>query len=271
MPDVLLRARAAAGLRLELRVHDYESICPRLTLSDAAGRYCGEPDAAGCQGCLRRNGSPSGSTDIGAWRRQREALLRGADGIVVPDQDVADRLLRYYSGLRIEVVPHEDASLQAAVSVPHRPGPAPARIGVVGAISAHKGFEILRACAEDARRRALPIRFVLMGFSADDESLRAHGVDVTGRYAEAEATSKLASLAPDAVWIPSTWPETYSFTLSLALRTGAPTFAFDLGAVGRRLRAAGHADHLMPLSAMSAPAAVNTFFVERLGVREQAA
>ncbi|HKY91035.1 MAG TPA: glycosyltransferase [Nevskiaceae bacterium] len=259
----------AIGARLEVRVHDYEAICPRLTLSDATGRYCGEPDAGGCNNCLRKRGSEFAVSDIRAWRTQRETFMRRADRIVVPDEDVSERLLRYFPGLSIDVVPHDIAP--AVVPLVQRVRDGAVRIVVVGAISRHKGFDILRACADHAKRARLPLKFVLMGFSIDDQALRASGVEVMGRYVDEEAPQRLRMLEPDAVWIPSTWPETYSFTLSLALRSGVPTFAFDLGAVGRRLRAGGQAARLLPRAAMADPSAVNAFFLDQLARGRSAA
>lgn len=260
--DDVVRLVDALGCRLEVRVHDYETICPRLTLSDENGIYCGEPDARGCNTCLRRRGSEFRVSGIQPWRALRERYVRRADRVVVPDEDVASRLQRYFPGLPIDVVPHE--ARQAPVPAPELPAAEPFRVVVVGAISRQKGYDILRACALAARKDRLPLKFVLMGYSLDDATLTASGVEVAGRYEDERAVSTLAGLSPHAVWLPSTWPETYSFTLSLALRSGYPVFAFDLGAIGRRLRALGCEARLIPLRSMSDPAAVNAFLLNHL-------
>ena len=81
----------------------------------------------------------------------------------------------------------------------------------------------------------------------------------------------LRGLEPDVVWLPASWPETYSFTLSIALEARLPVVAFDLGAIARRLRSAGAHDHLLPLSTLSDPGAVNAFFLRRVGADRAAA
>ena len=42
-------------------------------------------------------------------------------------------------------------------------------------------------------------------------------------------------LAPDLVWFPALWPETYSYTLSEVMRTGLPIVVPDLGAFPERV------------------------------------
>jgi glycosyltransferase involved in cell wall biosynthesis len=42
--------------------------------------------------------------------------------------------------------------------------------------------------------------------------------------------------APHAVFLPSVWPETWCYTLSHAIASGLPVAAFDIGAMGERLR-----------------------------------
>ena len=57
----------------------------------------------------------------------------------------------------------------------------------------------------------------------------AFGIDVIGDFA-------VAAVQADLVFLPSTWPETYCYTLSIALRSGLPVVVFDLGAQGRRVK-----------------------------------
>ena len=53
--------KLAAGVPYDVVIHDYAWICPRVTLIDASGRYCGEPAVAVCEACLKRNGSELGA------------------------------------------------------------------------------------------------------------------------------------------------------------------------------------------------------------------
>ncbi len=258
-PEQLVRLSEALGATLELDIHDYHVICPRINLADDSGRYCGEPTERDCDNCLATPGNKHGVRSIRGWRESHALMLRAADRIWVPDPDVSERLHRYYPELRISVVPHEDIDTEAV-----RPREAllradePLRVVVIGAISLVKGFEVLLECARDARQRRLPLRFSVLGYSMNDTQLQQAGVEVSGRYLERDARDKLDALHPHLVWLPSLWPETYSYTLSLALQGGYPVYAFDIGAIGRRLAEIGQQANLLPLSLQRNPREINS-------------
>lgn len=263
-PGHLLALANALGATLEVDIHDYKVICPRINLADRRGRYCGEPAPQHCDVCLVREGNDFGVSHIRAWRASHHRVLQAAARIWVPDPDVAERLGRYYPDLHFEILPHEQFDCRSQLA----PKPCiakhqPMRIVVIGAIGKLKGYEVLLACARDARQRCLPLAFHLLGYSINDAPLIAAGVKISGRYHDAEADARLQALAPHVVWLPYTWPETYSYTLSLALRGGYPVFAFDLGAIARRLRAIDHPGELWPLALADQPQAINQGFLRQ--------
>ena len=248
------------GARLDVDIHDYQAICPRINLSDEEGRYCGEPDDQGCDNCLATRGSKYDVQSIRNWRAANAVLLEQADTLNVPDADVGDRLGRYLPGLEFTVDPHE--TLQPAAPVtPCVRDDAPLRIAVPGAIGKVKGYNVLLACARDAREKRLPLEFCLLGYSMDDGPLRQAGVAITGRYLEDEALDRLLALEPHMIWLPSLWPETYSYTLSLGLLAGLPVCAFDIGAIARRLRDLDRGEHLLPLEMQDYPHEINRAFL----------
>ena len=107
-PDHLIRLVEALGARWEVNLHDYKVICPRINLADGNGFYCGEPAETACNLCLAEVGSDFGVTDIGAWRAMHRRALLAADQVLVPDEDAAERLGRYFPEVTFEVSPHED-------------------------------------------------------------------------------------------------------------------------------------------------------------------
>lgn len=246
-PVHLTRLVRALGVPLHLDIHDYKVICPRINLMDEAGMYCGEPDERTCNWCLASRKNSFGATDIGEWRRIHRQLLSQASAVVVPDEDVADRLRGYYADLAYTVVPHDDDFPVSASRLPRLDGNGVLHVVIIGAISQIKGFDVLLACARHGRTENLPIRFTVLGHSLNDRQLVNEGVAVTGRYRDDEAEALLRSLDPGFVWLPSTWPETYSYTLSIALATNFPVAAFDIGAIATRLRRKDRGQYLMPL------------------------
>lgn len=268
-PDHIRALAQALGVPLWVDIHDYKVICPRINLIDREGRYCGEPaDAARCDACLASEGNDFGVSSILEWRAMHHRVLQSAETILVPDQDVADRLAKYYSDIEYTVSPHEDIDASAIdIHQPALSAGEKLRIVAVGAIGKMKGYDILLACARDAKKKRLPLEFILLGYSMNDSRLEQAGVTITGRYMEHEALDRLQALAPHVVWLPSRWPETYSYTLSLALKGGYPVFAFDLGAIARRLSGLGLGKGLMSIGVADDAQRINKFFMD---YREQA-
>jgi GT2 family glycosyltransferase len=236
------------GVPYEVFIHDYAWICPRVTLIDGSGRYCGEPAITVCESCVRKNGSRLGETlSVSALRARSATWLRNASHVSTPSQDTAARLKGYFPGLEIEVRPHsslikktvQSLTLSRLKSV---------RVGLIGAIGVHKGYRVLLDCARDAARRRLPIEFVVIGYTEDDKRLLKTGkVFITGRYTEIEVPHLLRRERPDIIFLPSVWPETYCYAVDHAVEAQLPVVSFDLGAIAERLRAA-EIGILLPLS-----------------------
>jgi GT2 family glycosyltransferase len=243
----VIDAVRALPIPYDVLVHDYAWICPRVTLIDGSGRYCGEPAVTVCQACVRRNGSNLGEAiSVPALRARSDRWLRGARRVVAPSPDTAARLRRHFNDLNVQVRPHA-APVVPLPLLPRTSQRRGTRVALVGAIGDHKGYKVLLACARDARARRLPLEFVVIGYTRNDAPLIATGkVFITGRYSEAEAPHLLQREQPNVVWLPSVWPETWCYTLDYALAAGLPVVAFDLGAIAERLRDRG-SGLLMPL------------------------
>jgi len=231
----------------DIFVHDYAWICPRVTLIDGSGQYCGEPAVTVCQACVRRNGSSLGEAiSVPALRARSERWLRAARRVFAPSPDTAARLRRHFVDLNVQLHDHGKPAEPTPLT-PRDPQRRMIRVALVGAIGDHKGYKVLLACARDARARRLPLEFVVVGYTKDDARLLATGkVFVTGRYSEAEVGHLLKREQPDLAWLPSVWPETWCYTLDYALGASLPVVAFDLGAIAERVRDAG-AGVLLPL------------------------
>nr|WP_242482460.1 glycosyltransferase [Thiocystis violacea] len=260
-PDQLLMLARTLDVPLDVDIHDYKVICPRINLADRQGRYCGEHGESACDQCLAQEGNDFGVTSIRTWREMHHRVLQAAERVWVPSSDAATRLLRYYPDLNLSVVPHEEIDpSRLTLTEPRLRGGEPLRIVVIGAIGKLKGYDVLLACARDARQRRLPLEYHLLGYSIKDAPLLEAGVQMTGRYLDQEVDARLKAIAPHVVWFPYTWPETYSYTLSFALRGGYPVFAFDLGAIAERVRDAHHSGVLWPLDFADTPMQINDGF-----------
>ena len=252
----LLELAQRLGAGLEVFVHDYASFCARISLVQRS-RYCGEPAVEGCAACVAAHGSNLAEPIAPhALVARSAALFAAADRVVAPSADTAARLRRHFPAVRPVVEPLED---DAAIPAPPVPAGPVRHLCVVGAIGVEKGYEVLLACVEDAAARALPLRFTVVGFTADDARLlRAGPVFVTGPFAAAEAVALIRQQAADLAFLPSIWPETWCFALGEAWRAGLRTAVFDIGAPAERVRRTGWG-HVLPLGLP--PAAINDWLL----------
>jgi glycosyltransferase involved in cell wall biosynthesis len=200
---------------------------------------------------------------VQALRDRSTVFLGGARRVVAPSTDAAARMRRHFPALRPAVVPLEDDN---GVADPPRPR---ARSGIcrvctVGAITVHKGYDVLLACARDAAERDLPMEFVVVGHTIDDARLLATGrVFVTGRFTPEEAVPLIRAQDASMAVLPSIWPETWSFALTELWRAGLPVAAFDFGAPAERIRRTGRG-FLLPLGLP--PRGINNALVAAVGL-----
>ncbi|WP_082172935.1 glycosyltransferase [Methylobacterium platani] len=241
-------------------LHDYAAVCHRNDLVTPLDRFCGLPDAEGCRRCIAIDHRSHGVADPAVRREAYARFLADAAVVLSPSHDIARRLAPHLPGSRITVRPHEETlearprRVDAAAEGTTEP-PAPLRIAALGGVGPHKGSNILHDLATDARLRKLPIRYEVVGYSNIPDRLAALDVPETGAYAsDEEAIDLLHERRIDLVLIASIWPETYCYTLSLALAAGVPPVVFDLGAPAERLRARGDGVIVDPALAQDASA-----------------
>jgi glycosyltransferase involved in cell wall biosynthesis len=189
--------------------------------------------------------------------------LSNARKLFVPDIDGKRRLKRWFPQLTVEVRPHPEPELPApkdtkrkkdALSrIPPRNVEGARRIAILGSIGPHKGSILIEQTAQAATERGLGIEFIIVGHTDRDKELKAIGnVIITGRFDEVDSVDLLRATNADFAWFPAVCPETYSYTLSAALKVGLQPVAFDFGAIASRLRDL-QTGVLMPLELMLDP------------------
>lgn len=251
--DVLQLPRLL-GVPFESTLHDYYTICPRVTMIDASGQYCGDPDdIAVCERCVRDSPALDNVTQhqlklaggsVAGWRAHHAERLRQAERVAAPSQDASTRLARRLASIPVHCEPHPEADVQ----VPAQRGD-PLRVAVIGAIGPHKGVDLLHDTAALARRLGLPLRFVVVGYTSRDADLaQQDNVEITGRYRSQDLPRLLEACGCGTALFLSVWPETFSYTLSEAWRAGLQPVALDIGAQAERIRERGNG-RLIPFPA----------------------
>jgi len=246
-----------SGLPYFYTGHDFSSLCHRNHLVDNEGAFCHQPPVDVCRNCVRLDLHYRDVVDPQDRRDAYAPFLKSARGVFAPSADAAARLSRVFTDLALEIRPHEEFLPRTNwITMPNRFAP-PLRVVVVGALGPHKGTSVIHDLALDARQRSLPIEFTIIGYSHMTDRLSELGVKETGPYTnEAEAMQLIRDYQPHLAMFPSIWPETYCYTLSLALAMGVPPVVFDLGAQAERLRAA-RVGRILDYDLISNPSALN--------------
>ncbi|PWB82449.1 MAG: glycosyl transferase [Methylocystaceae bacterium] len=220
--------------------HDFSSICHRHHLVTNEGLYCGQPSVDICAVCAKTDSEHSEYVDPLERRAVYDTFLSGAQSVFTPSSDTRMRLSRAYPSIDCRVRPHEETFPTAEVMTTTEETDGPLQIAIIGAIGPHKGAAIVHALALDAKQRALPIHYSIVGYSCYTPLLAELGVMETGRYRDVEeAFELLRQISPHLALFPSIWPETHCYTLSIALAAGISPVVFDIGAPAERLRALG--------------------------------
>jgi glycosyltransferase involved in cell wall biosynthesis len=246
----------ALAISYDVMLHDFTGICPRVHLINGNFHYCSMPqDANICNKCVSQNGFLTASPrDVEVWRETHRTILEKADACAAPSQDTANRYAQILGTKNISVEQHEKIIVPHNIKV--RKADAPYSIGIIGRIHRHKGADVLLACARDAKERKLPLQFVIIGDSVYSEQLQGLGVKVTGVYREPGLTALLEMYRCALVFLPSIWPETYSYVLSRIIQNNYFPVVFDIGAPAERLRQL-QTGMILPMEMIESPSLIN--------------
>ena len=220
-----------------LTVHDYMMICPRINLMSVGQKYCGEPEPSKCNTCLSVD-YPFGISDIIWWRESYVSLFNEALVVICPSHDVALRCQRYFPHATYQVESHEQLldSVASEINVPMLNDNEPLRIAILGVLAKHKGSELIHNALLVAEKNKSPLQFQLIGYSETKmPSVSSTLFTQTGHYREADLIAKINNFNPDLILFPACCPETYSYTLTAALKSSYPIMATNIGAFPERL------------------------------------
>ena len=169
------------------------------------------------------------------WQEVQRLHLEGADRIICPSLFTAELYKEQFPGLEIIHAYHPDWEIEA----PYPASLAPSlshgeklKVLVLGALSPEKGADVLEQTALSAQQKQLPLEFHLLGYAYRplNKVIIEHG-----SYDHSNVVELIEQISPHLVWFPAMIPETFSYTLSEALRTGLPILAPDIGAFPNRL------------------------------------
>lgn len=223
--------------QVSFRGHDFQSICPSFNLVNCDGKYCDLSYVGGCEKCwaqkkladnpISHNVLKSGAGTICEWRRQwGNFFTNTADEIILFAEPIAKIFIRAYPGIeqKIKIIPHTVQNYRAAKIKPHDD----INIIVLGNISHQKGAGVICQMAQH-----LPdnVNIIVVG----EMKNAPDNITVHGKYKAKKLPQIMEKYNADIVFIPSIWPETFSYTTSEAISMGLPIACFDIGAPAGRV------------------------------------
>lgn len=221
-PASILDVASQIEAPLDVTLHDYFPLTPQYHL--APGGEMPSHDSA------RAWGLPQGE-----YRDKMQALLSSAARVIQPSKDLKDRISSYFADMRSEVWPHPDVATNNEQ--------VPLKVLLLGGLTRDKGLDVVHGCAMDARNRRLPLHFKILGHTETAIPIYPDlPITLAGSYTANDLEWLIALEHADVFLFPAQIPESFSYTLSAAMRTGLPIVASRLGAFVERLQGYGKAN-----------------------------
>lgn len=226
-------------IHVSFRGHDFHAICPSFNLINCDGKYCDLSYVGGCENCwakkklaenpVSHNVLKSGATTICNWRSAwKDFFENTVDEVILFAKPIATIFARMYPNIesKIKIIPHTVKNYRYANISVHRG----VNIVVLGNISHQKGAGVI---CEMAKNLSDGVNIIVVGEMKDAPK----NISVHGKYKSRQLPRLMEKYDTDIVFIPSIWPETFSYTTSEAISMGLPIACFDMGAPATRVQA----------------------------------
>ena len=227
---------ASKNIPIVCTVHDFFYICPTFHLVDTNGDHCNvciigkEQDS-----CLKNNEylySKFDGNDLFKFRKKFRSVINSVDIFIFPSNSTKVIFAEYYSldESICRIIYHGTSLLKKDVALPVR-GDRKFRVGILGSMLKHKGKASVKAIMSSLESD--PVEFYHFG----DGDLRGSNLTNLGRYDRCNILSELHSKQIDVILLLSTWPETYSYTLTESIAANVPPIVTNMGALAERVSA----------------------------------
>lgn len=251
--DILIKVKQKKqNLIYQFFVHDYFFVCPNFNLTihkDGIIIYCNVPaDIEFCNNCLYSNPiyyyiNPTiklsyPNLKITEWRNKFAQLINLLDKIIVFSKSSINIIKKAYPFLddnKIELKPH---TVNWVRKVNIKKTTNTLKIGVIGNINLPKGNIVILNLCEYLKKNNLDIEIHIFGdFDNMETNIKSYkNLILHAKYQRDELPELMEKNEIDIIFIPSLWPETFSYTTEEAIQMGLPVAVFNLGAPPERVK-----------------------------------
>lgn len=231
--DKIFDLKNSLSCTYDITIHDYYFINANPTLTDKNGLFAGDDFTARDRLCNEHYPVPDGLS-AEQWRLKLAPWLDSAERIIFPSADTQVRFIRDFPNSVEKSIIAWHPDFEAKGPYPEAKCAYQAgqklKVLVLGAISREKGALMLDEVANDLKHEDIEFHLLGYAFRPLGDAVKCHGA-----YSNQDLQQKLDEIKPDIVWYPAQWPETYSYTLSIALEQGIPVVVPNIGAFGERV------------------------------------
>ena len=219
---------------VSFRGHDFQAICPTITMLKSNNTFCNCNNFKQCEKCLKNNKEkvPINYQSIDdyhfMWNR---FLSEVVDEFLFFCESTRDIFIKYYPFIinkKIKIIPHRIKNLRK-VKIKQHTG---INIAVIGAINNAKGADIINKLGDYlADKKHFNIKVIGILYP-----IKGKNIKIFGKYKRDELPEILENEEIDIVFIPSIWPETFSYTTREAIEMGIPVCCFNMGGQAEQVK-----------------------------------
>jgi glycosyltransferase involved in cell wall biosynthesis len=221
-------------------VHDCFYICPAIHLVDTRGEYCGIClEGTAPYNCLEHHSyldylysSKFGRAELDKFRHKFRSVMHYVDVFVFPSHSARGIFSKYYGIDKslCRVIYHGTTLFKSETLVPEKED-GKLHVGIIGSMFKHKGQATIQALIASLKK--YPVKFFHFG----DGYLTGANLEKLGKYNRNNIVELIQSKKIDVSLLLSTWPETFSYTLTESIAANVPPIVTDMGALAERVSA----------------------------------
>jgi len=230
------------GIKTIIIFHDYYPFCPAINIY--FHQICSRCTIDDLKQCSESNPynrflTISSPENWGKLRFYFQSfIIQNKIPLVAPSQSVEKHLISLDSKFKsatFVIIPHGINFKKSYPYIPTQKYKSKLKIVILGNLSLHKGFYLLKKVAPQVADIA---DFLLLGYGEEGSQLtEIKGIyPVAKTYRRENLPKKIEKLAPDLGLLLSVWPETFNYTLSELMMMAIPTMTTDVGSFSERIK-----------------------------------
>ncbi len=224
---------------ISFKVHDFFSACPSPHLVNDKEIYCGIPsDKNICNDCLKNIPNwyhpwiedKFKANDIDQWRSVFNNIFSRANEIDFFNESAVEIFSRAFliDKKKIHIKPHKDDYFKPRpINISGK-----LNIGIIGSLNPIKGINIVRQLGDFIKNEGVDAAITVIGEVSEEMS---SDIKIHGKYSVNDLPDLIETYGVNLILFPSIVPETFSYTISEAMKMKLPIVAFNLGAQGQRV------------------------------------